>query len=213
MSSQVLDAPLPAQDAPTGDIAVRLEAGRAALAGAVRSRLIRNFFSSVGESEPIVAALGIDPHRVLEHLSGALKRAEIRPSAVELVHIRDAAIAAACVDDRPGAWRLLEQMAEKSLIRAAESFQTHRHATVRARQLLADVRRATSEDEPVSLNLRRYAGDASLRGWLVERMLARIALDLADSNGRSAGARSAERLGSTLRMLRSERIRLASVAD
>jgi hypothetical protein len=215
MSSQVLNAPLPAQDAPTGDIAVLIETSRVALSGAVRSRLIRNFFASVGESESEVASLGVDPDRVIEHLTGALKRAEIRPSAVELVHIRDAAIAAACVDGRPGAWLLLEQMAEKSLIRAAESFQTRRHATVRARNLLADVKRVTTEDEPLSLNLRRYAGDASLRGWLVERLLARIALDLAESGGRGAGARarSADRLGSTLKLLRSERVRLASAAD
>ena len=214
MSSHAVNTPLPEQDAPTGEIAVLMESRRAALPSAVRSRLIRNFFASVGESELTIGALGVDPDRVMEHLTGAIRRAEIRPSAVELVHIRDVAIAAACVDGRPCAWSILENMAEKSLIRAAESFQTRRHATVWARNLMADVRRATMADEPVSLNLRRYAGDASLRGWLVERLLARIALDLADQGGRSGTrARSADRLGSTLKMLRSERVRLATVAD
>ncbi|MHC4977252.1 MAG: hypothetical protein ACYTF7_11730 [Planctomycetota bacterium] len=163
------------------------------------------FFATVADEGEDVLALGVTPDRVLAHLDTVLEGANLKLAVAELLHLGDVALACACIDDRDDAWLLLEQRAERILIRAGSAFETETHPAVRARQLLHDVRVATRTDENVMHNLRRYAGDARLCGWLVERLMASIARDLASRGSkRAALRRSADRIEVTLRLLREQ---------
>jgi len=167
------------------------------------------YFHEMGGAPPELLALGVGPERVRRHLAEAMPGARLRPAMIAALHMRDVALAAACVDARPSAWALLRQRDERALIRAGESFQTGRHAALRARRLLAETEDATVAGAPGGVNLRRYAGDAPLRAWLVERLMAGIARDLASRSGGQCSSEegAAGRLESTLRLLRAESIR------
>jgi hypothetical protein len=166
----------------------------------------RAYFACLAGGEHEAHDLGVGPDRVIEHLRAALRPTSLRPSHARLLHLHDVALAAACVDADPTAWRLLCEGAERPLIRAGVSFQTTTHAAVRARGLLAAVRESTLSNLDAPTNLRRYVGDAPLRGWLVERLMASIARELAERNNdrRCSMGKSAARIESTLRLLRSE---------
>jgi hypothetical protein len=163
------------------------------------------FFSTVSDDGDEIRSLGVTPDRVIEHLDTVLEGANLKLAVAELLHLGDVALATACIDGRQEAWTILELRAERILIRAGSAFETETHPTVRARQLLHDVREATRTDADVMHNLRRYAGDARICGWLVERLMASIARDLASRGSkRAALRRSADRIEATLRLLREQ---------
>lgn len=175
----------------------------------------RAYFACLASAEHDAHTLGVGPDRVIEHLRAALRPTSLRPSHARLLHLHDVALAAACVDGDTAAWRMLCEGAERSLIRAGVSFQTTTHAAVRARGLLAAVRESTLRNLDAPTNLRRYVGDAPLRGWLVERLMASIARELAERNSgrRCSMGKSAARIESTLRLLRSELLRARDEHD
>jgi hypothetical protein len=167
------------------------------------------YFRAMGEADTAHLALGVTPDRVIQHLREAMRPQHLRPAVAGVLHLADVALAAACIDADRAAWDLLRQRAERALVRAGASFHTGRHAVLRARRLLAEVEAATIAGERATVDLRRYAGDAPLRAWLVERLMAGIARDLATQSGgrRSSQEGAAGRLESTLRLLRAEALR------
>jgi len=169
----------------------------------------RGYFAAMGEADAERFALGVSPDRVVGHLREAMRPQHMRPAVAGVLHLHDVALAAACIDGDAAAWTLLRNAAERSLVRAGASFQTGRHAVLRARRLLAEVAEATLGEGGASIDLRRYTGDAPLRAWLVERLMASIARELASTAGgrRSAQEGAADRLESTLRLLRAEALR------
>ncbi|MFG0258173.1 MAG: hypothetical protein ACF8GE_09755 [Phycisphaerales bacterium JB043] len=173
------------------------------------------FFATISDEGEEILTLGVTPDRVIAHLDSVLEGANLKLAVAELLHLGDVALACACIDDRDEAWMLLEQRSERILIRAGSAFETETHPAVRARQLMHDVRQATRDDENVMHNLRRYAGDARICGWLVERLMASIARDLASRGSkRAALRRSADRIEATLRLLREQSlIQHATSAD
>ena len=179
-------------------------------------RVIRlAFFATIADEGEDILWLGVTPTRVIEHLNSVLEGVNLKLAVAELLHLGDVALATACIDGREEAWVILAQRAERILIRAGSAFETETHPTVRARRLLNDVRSATEADADVMHNLRRYAGDARICGWLVERLMASIARDLAARGSkREALRRSADRIEATLRLLREQSLlQHASSAD
>lgn len=80
-----------------------------------------------------------------------------------MLHLDDAALAAACVDLDGAAWAHLVDLHEPGLVAAAELHIDTRRSLVAVRRLLRTVRNES--------RLRRYAADMPLQSWLIEQLM------------------------------------------
>lgn len=167
-----------------------------ASSAAARDAFRREAFAQLAQS-PMHAALGVEVEAIERRLAEAHRCARrrwptLRPAAL---HLRDAALATACVARRPGAWQALVAEHEHALIVAAMWVLDEEQAIITVRRLLVDLRKSVAADRrKPAMGLRLYRADRPLRDWLLERLTGRIAVGAIAPSGQGR-AREARVLG------------------
>lgn len=188
------------------------------LSAAQMNQLRRVFFAELGARRRDAADapdFGVDIERIGAHIAEARRR---RPRArVDLsrIHVGDLRLAAACVDDRAGAWAHLISEYEPRLIRAAEAQEGPTQAVVTVRRMLIEMRRAVEGEGRNPLDLRRYFGERPLESWLFERLNGRAAVSAAIRRAHLGKQRAdaAHKLRLALELLGNERLSVQRLAE
>jgi len=125
--------------------------------------LRRAYFSRLTRDDSAVKRFGVHVDRVVEQVVDAKCRRSALARRPEMLHLDDAALAAACVDLDGAAWAHLVDLHEPGLVAAAELHIDTRRSLVAVRRLLRTVRNES--------RLRRYAADMPLQSWLIEQLM------------------------------------------
>ena len=134
------------------------------------SLFVRACFEQLGRADDRVAALGMTPAAVLDHLTGAPTRRDLGRVSFGSMALADVAAAAACVTGDAAAWAIVHSY-EPLVRQALAGVPGESHPALAARTFFQQIREATESDSASSLNLRRYSGERPLRVWLVDRVL------------------------------------------
>ncbi|MCK4873134.1 MAG: hypothetical protein KAS72_10445 [Phycisphaerales bacterium] len=135
-------------------------------------KLRRRFFADAGDA---VKRYGVPVDRIIGHLH---EIAERRPSFrldVGRLHMTDLVVAVAACDDHLGAWNDIISTHESVLHQSAEAHLGEIDALMAVRRLLAELR-GCDRDTAGPMTLRSYAGDTSLRAWLLDRLVATLCI-------------------------------------
>lgn len=188
------------------------------LSAAQLNQLRRVFFAELGgdrRDRAVTPGFGVDVERIARHIADARAR---RPRArldMARIQLRDVRLAAACVDNRPGAWAHLIGEYEPRLIRAAEAQEGPTQAVVTVRRMLIEMRRAAESEGRNPLDLRRYFGEKALENWLFERLSGRAAVSAAIRRAHLGRQRAdtAHKLRLALELLGHERMSVQRLAE
>ena len=96
-----------------------------------------------------------------------------------MLHLDDAALAAACVDLDGAAWAHLIDLHEPGLVAAAELHIDSRESLVAVRRLFSLLRKGA--------HLSRYAADMPLQSWLIEQMMIELGVTKSVEREEAAG--------------------------
>ncbi|MCB9849048.1 MAG: hypothetical protein H6814_11625 [Phycisphaeraceae bacterium] len=127
------------------------------------SALRRAYFSRLTRPDTATRRFGVDVDRVVEQIVGARRCRSALSRRPEMLHLDDAALAAACVDLDGAAWAHLIDLHEPGLVAAVELHIDQRGSLVAVRQLLSVLRNEG--------RLRQYGADTPLQSWLIEQLM------------------------------------------
>lgn len=159
---------------------------------------------------------GVNVQRIIDHLNHVQRCRRRRPIITARLHYADLALAAACVDNSPGAWTRLIAENEGPLIQAAQPQEGATQAVVTVRRMFIDLRRSNSDERRGSLDLRRYGGQIPLSDWLHERLMGRMAVNAAIRRASAASAdlrARDQRLRLAMELLHEERMCVQRLAE
>lgn len=125
--------------------------------------LRRAYFSRLSRADSATRRFGVDVDRVVEQIVGARPRRSAMARRPEMLHLDDAALAAACVDLDGAAWAHLVDLHEPGLVAAAELHVDSRCSLVAVRRLFSAIRNESS--------LCQYPADMPLQSWLIEQLM------------------------------------------
>ena len=125
--------------------------------------LRRAYFSRLSRDDSAVWRFGIDVDRVVDQVVNAKSRRSALARRPEMLHLDDAALAAACVDLDGAAWAHLIDLHEPGLVAAAELHIDSRCSLVAVRRMFSKVRTES--------RLRHFAADMPLQSWFIEQLM------------------------------------------
>lgn len=131
------------------------------------------YFRHLGRADATVRCLGVSYERVQAHLTSVGGRLRVAERSGEGA-FPDLALAVACVEERPGAWRALIRRYEPALLAFAGLMVDDAEARWMTSRLFQDVREATRRSHGRGPSLRRYRGEESLEEWLSARLAGRL---------------------------------------
>lgn len=128
------------------------------------------YFNRLSAADACARRFGVSLDRLAQHIADAIRKPGrgrgARIPNLRAFHLDDVALAAACVDELPGAWSHLLARTEPALIAAAEVFEGRVLAVITVRRFFIDLRAVNQRDDDSRLNLRRYHGGTDLQTWI-----------------------------------------------
>jgi len=141
--------------------------------------LRRAYFSRLTRTGSATRRFGIGVDRVVEQITSAKRRRSALARRPEMLHLDDAALAAACVDQDGAAWAHLIDLHEPGLVAAAELHIDQRCSLVTVRRLFSALRNES--------RLRQYPADTPMQSWLIEQMMEALGVSNARPREESQG--------------------------